>query len=224
MNPPAARIARGRSPASPCSIGPTLMTHNPSADGERRLPPVRQRTRAVPSAIPHGDQSGPAATSGLPPKSAPKPPRQSPPTGAAAEGSHYEVGYAKPPKSSQFQAGYDPRRPRGRKPGAKNKSNTIVAMMESPTPIRTADGKVQTISTAEALARKLRELGLTGQLGAIIKAFELYFKAQPPAPLPPADGDAALPDTRTELSAADQAMLAWFEGEVAARTRSEGGA
>lgn len=132
--------------------------------------------------------------------------------------SEERVGYCNPPKSTRFKPGFDPRRPRGRKAGAKNKSNAIIAMMESPTAMRAPDGSVRTVATAEALARKLRELGLSGDRTAIIKAFELLLKALPPASPDTGNHSASPVQTLDEVSASDQAILAAFEEEIIARS------
>ncbi|MCZ8322771.1 MAG: hypothetical protein O9296_14500 [Novosphingobium sp.] len=93
------------------------MTDKSSPSTPPNKPPVRQRTRAV--------QPAPAEHTPIERTSTAK--SQSP------AGDNYKVGYRNPPKHSQFQPGFDARRPNGRKAGAKNKANAIVAMMESPT-------------------------------------------------------------------------------------------
>jgi hypothetical protein len=193
-------------------------TTTPSDQSAR--PPVRQRTRPIPP--PPSSPSPPSAGQLLqaPPKktaakaSARRPRPPAPPSVTIDDD---KVGYRNPPKHSRFKPGFDPRRPKGREPGAKNKASSIVAMMESPTTVRAPNGGVKTISTAEALARKLRELGLQGELGAIAKAFELYHKASLPAAAEAAGKHAASAQSPDELSASDQAILAAFEEEIAAR-------
>ena len=189
---------------------------DPSASsGEPRLGPIRQRQRALPSTTPASAPSLAKNTAPARPPAAARP--KAPPAPPAKAVGDYEVGYGKPPKVSQFKPGPDPRRPKGRKPGSKNRANVIIAMMESPTSVRTPDGEVKTITTAEAMARKLREIAFSGELAALSKAFELYHKASPPAPPPDATSIAGRPDSPAELAATDQAMLAWYAAELAAR-------
>ncbi|MBC2666757.1 hypothetical protein H7F51_14650 [Novosphingobium flavum] len=186
------------------------MTQKSASSDQPVRPPVRQRVRPVPSA--------PATEPRQTPRQ-PVPPKGSGQTPAASgnAASDEAVGYCNPPRHSRFKPGFDARRPRGRKPGSKNKASAIVAMMESPTVLRTPEGGIKTVSTAEALARKLRELGLTGQLPAIAKAFELYHKALPPAAVEPGASGGPSVQSPDEISAADQAILAAFEAEIAAR-------
>ena len=189
---------------------------DPSASsGEPRLGPIRQRQRALTSTTPASAPSLAKNTAPARPPAAARP--KAPPAPPAKAVGDYEIGYGKPPKVSQFKPGPDPRRPKGRKPGSKNRANVIIAMMESPTSVRTPDGGLKTITTAEAMALKLREAALRGEWAALNKAVELYMKAVPPTPPSAETGAPALPDSPAELAAADQAMLAWYAAELAAR-------
>jgi hypothetical protein len=180
------------------------MSHKSDTSSQLGLAPVRQRVRPNSAGLSQPkDQTADSA----------------PEAASASEDDGYIVGYCKPPKESQFKAGFDPRRPKGRKAGSKNKANGIVAMMESPTMVRTPEGGVRTISTEDAMARKLRELGLSGNLPAISKAFELYLKARPPSSAG-AFGEQSEPDIIAQSVAVDQAIIACFESEVLARAKS----
>lgn len=169
------------------------MTQEPSEPRNTATPNIRQRPRPI-----------------VPPNE----PSSTPGDNAASE---EKVGYGKPPKHSQFKPGFDPRRPKGRKPGAKNMKSAIAAMMESPTTVRTADGGTRTISTAEAIVRKLRELALSGNLGAISKALELQHKFLSLAAEKEEDRTASNAQSPSELAEADRAILAVFEEEIASR-------
>jgi len=163
----------------------------------------------------------PATKSPLPHRS-PAPVRSpAPPAPARAKRTgEYEVGYGKPPKSSQFKPGPDPRRPKGRKAESKNHANVIIAMLESPTSVRTPDGGIKTITTVEAMALKLRELALKGDWAALSKALELYHKSVPPSPPPDTAGTAPLPDSGAELSQTDEAILDLYAAQIIAGGKS----
>ncbi|MDP3675582.1 MAG: DUF5681 domain-containing protein [Novosphingobium sp.] len=202
-------------------IRPTPTPTAQCADTTEQAQAVRQRVSLAapqppPAAAP--TDPGPAQPPGR--KKARGGAKTDPP---AVEDEGYQIGYRNPPKHSQFKPGPDPRRPKGRKPGSRNKANSIVEMMESPTMVRTPQGAVRSISTAEAMARKLRELCLSGQLPAISKAFELYHKAQPPAVPTANSNDQASAETAIELLAADQAIIAWFAAEVRAQDKKAPG-
>lgn len=183
------------------------MTQKPAPSDQPAKAAVRQRVRPVLSAPEAEPRQPPPGKGGGQAPAAP---------GSAADDDM--VGYCNPPRHSRFKPGFDPRRPRGRKPGSRNKASAIVAMMESPTVLRTPEGGIRTVSTADTMARKLRKLGLMGQLPAIAKAFELYHKALPPASAEPGVRDAPGAQSPAELSEADQAILAAFEEEITART------
>jgi len=146
--------------------------------------------------------------------------RSTPPPAGAEPG--YLVGYRKPPVHSRFQPGPDARRHKGRKKGAKNANTSIIAMMHSPTGVRTPDGTVATISTADAMLRKLREMSLTGDLKALAKALDLYCKA-----LPGSDEEKDGKDSKGEIavdpSETDEAILAWYAQEVLEKGSSSSG-
>jgi hypothetical protein len=148
--------------------------------------------------------------------------RAAPPPPPAATEPDYPVGYGKPPVHSRFRPGPDARRHKGRRKGAKNATTSIIAMMHSPTSVRTPDGSVATISTAEAMLRKLREMSLTGDMKALAKALDLYSKALPGSD-EEKDSKGSKGEMAVDRSETDEAILAWYAQEVLEKSISQSG-
>ncbi len=76
----------------------------------------------------------------------------------------YEVGYGKPPKHSQFKKGRSGN-PKGRPQGAKGVRASIMRELERKVTIREG-GQEVTISKAEAVAKRITNKALGGDMGA----------------------------------------------------------
>lgn len=77
----------------------------------------------------------------------------------------YEIGYCKPPKHSQFQAGQSGN-PKGRKKGTKN-TNTLLDSVLNEKILLTENGKTHKISKKEAAIRRLVNKALSGDMKAL---------------------------------------------------------
>lgn len=116
-------------------------------------PPVRKRIRPV---IPVPD---------LEPKSSEAPPER------------YEIGYKKPPKSSQFQPGQSGN-PKGRKKGTKGMKTLARETLTAKVTVRTTDG-TKKMARIEALMHKFIELAMKGNPRAMLALFSMYENAIP---------------------------------------------
>jgi hypothetical protein len=83
----------------------------------------------------------------------------------------YEVGYAKPPKHSQFQKGRSGN-PRGRPKGSKNLLTLINEELDRPIPVR-EDGRSRKVSARAAIAKRVVHNGLSGNPRAIEQLLKL---------------------------------------------------
>ena len=93
-----------------------------------------------------------------------------------------DVGYAKPPKSSQFAKGRSGN-PRGRPKGSRN----IASILDDVTMEKvrvTESGRIRTISKLEAIMRQLTAKALSGDLKAIkdVVALKQVFESVPDQP------------------------------------------
>lgn len=79
--------------------------------------------------------------------------------------SDYEVGYGRPPKNKQFKKG-ESGNPRGRPKGAKGFIASLERELAAKITVREGDKETE-ISKAEALAKRLTEKALKGDIGAI---------------------------------------------------------
>ncbi|WP_052261788.1 DUF5681 domain-containing protein [Leisingera sp. ANG-M1] len=79
--------------------------------------------------------------------------------------SEYEVGYAKPPKRTQFKKGQSGN-PKGRPKGAKGFNASLKREMESEVIIREGGREVK-VSKAEAAAKRFLAKALHGDMGAL---------------------------------------------------------
>lgn len=77
----------------------------------------------------------------------------------------YEIGYCKPPKYSQFQAGQSGN-PKGRKKGVKN-THTLLESVLNEKILLTENGKTHKISKKEAVIRRFVNKALSGDMKAL---------------------------------------------------------
>lgn len=73
---------------------------------------------------------------------------------------NYEVGYKRPPKSTQFQKGQSGN-PKGRPKGAPNVSTIITALMSTRRPVR-IDGRGKMMSGAEIMLQQQAKKAMNG--------------------------------------------------------------
>lgn len=157
-----------------------------NAPAQQTLPPARPRVRRVP---PQGAQ-----------------PRLPLPTPSEPDVVHhggaggYEVGYKKPPKSTQFKKGQSGN-PKGRPRGAKGMNTLIREMMTEKVPVRTANG-VKRMTIMETILRKKVEQAHAGNARAAAELIKLYAAAVPEA------CDADPYESAQDLTATDLAILA----------------
>jgi hypothetical protein len=124
---------------------------------------------------------------------------------------HYEVGYKRPPKDTQFTAGDCPRRWRtGRPKGSRNLKTDLKEALGARIPIREG-GRTRRISVQQALLKRLLAKALNGDLRAIEKLVELKLRLLPE--------DA--PEGEPPLTAEEAEILARFIEEI---RRRQGGA
>ena len=98
----------------------------------------------------------------------------------------YEVGYRKPPTSSQFKPGKSGN-PRGRPKGRKNFETEQREIFEGPVRI-TQGGRIKLVSARAAALIKLREKAFSGDVRAMQRFLELAYRQNGPA------ADASLPE------------------------------
>jgi len=82
----------------------------------------------------------------------------------------YEVGYGKPPKSSQFKKGQSGN-PRGRKRGSKNFATKAKEALKAKVPLN-KNGEQVEVTVEEALLKVLTHSGLKGNMRAIEKLLD----------------------------------------------------
>ncbi len=83
----------------------------------------------------------------------------------------YEVGYAKPPKATQFKPGN--KFGKGRPKGAKNLSTIVKEASDAKVPAK-INGKTKKVSKIELTVHQLANKASSGDPKAIAKALELY--------------------------------------------------
>lgn len=119
----------------------------------------------------------------------------------------YEVGYGKPPKHSQFKKGRSGN-PKGRPKGAKGVGASIMRELERKVTIREG-GQEVTISKAEAVAKRITNKALSGDMGA--SKMLLQFDAEQAQQVEvdgEQSGQTSLPDQT------DEAVLKYFAQQV----------
>ena len=124
--------------------------------------------------------------------------------------SSYEVGYAKPPKHSQFKKGQSGN-PRGRPREAKSLNVIVREVMLEKVAIRTAKGEKR-VSRAEALVLKNLELATKGNGRALEKLLQLFQTAVPDRPKA-RDEMATTADSEADLAILN-ALRAELRGEA----------
>jgi uncharacterized protein DUF5681 len=90
----------------------------------------------------------------------------------------YEVGFGKPPKSSQWKKGQSGN-PKGR---PKTRTDLIIdaaAILSEPVNARTPDGKTVSLDGYEAAYLALCKKGLNGNVPTLIKAINIMLEVQP---------------------------------------------
>ena len=113
---------------------------------------------------------------------------------------NYDVGFGKPPKSSQFKKGKSGN-PKGRPKGAKSLKSVLQAELAQKLSVK-EDGKAKKISKMEALAKRLVAQALSGDgraLSELLRQVNLHLGDVP-------DTDPAL----TSASEEDAEILAAF--------------
>lgn len=85
--------------------------------------------------------------------------------------SNYEVGYKKPPKSTQFKPGRSGN-PKGRPKGTRNLSTDLKEELDSKI-LATEDGHQRKISKQQALIKTLANKALQGDIRALNSIFRL---------------------------------------------------
>lgn len=123
--------------------------------------------------------------------------------GPDAGGTDYEVGYRKPPRSSQFQPGQSGN-PRGRPKVAKGLMTLVRETMTAQITVRTARGDTK-MSRIEVVLQKMVELAMKGDQRALKQLISLYGSAVPEAE--PRVADAALNEFISTLDFSLQAKL-----------------
>lgn len=113
----------------------------------------------------------------------------------------YEIGYKKPPKSSQFQPGQSGN-PKGRKKGTKGMKTLARETLTAKVIVRTTDG-TKKMERIEALMHKFIELAMKGNPRAMLALFNMYENAIPDLAYSDGADISAPPLTET-----DEAILA----------------
>jgi hypothetical protein len=125
----------------------------------------------------------------------------------------YEVGYKKPPKSSQFQPGQSGN-PKGRKQGTKGMKTLARETLTAKVTVRTSDG-TKKMARIEALMHKFIELAMKGNPRAMLALFSMYENAIPDRAYSDGADISAPPLTETdEAILAELRTLLMSEGEV----------
>ncbi len=166
---------------------------------DRRIPPVRVRTRRPPVAAPT-EQPSPAPEPTATPLDADSGDEERDPEGATRANNSYEVGYAKPPKHTRFQPGRSGN-PRGRPKGSRSLATLVADALEKTITAKIGRRTV-TMKRREALAHRLVEQALGGDLRAVA----LLLKLDPGALTQEADA----PSQDAELPPEEAAMLRDF--------------
>lgn len=142
----------------------------------RNLPPARARAR-----LPSIDSGAPASVE--------------PRSEALAE--DYQIGYRKPPKVHQFQPGQSGN-PRGRPKGSRSFSSILSDELDKPITAQIR-GRTVTMSRREALAQRVIEQALKGDLRAVAVLMKTEGAVLP--------ADSSVPAESPALSAEEEILL-----------------
>lgn len=164
----------------------------PGDEPVRPLPPARPRIRNFTQPAQADVEAEPQAQPGTPLGAAPK--------------HEYQVGYAKPPRHSQFKPGQSGN-PKGRPPGAKSLQTIAREILTERIPVKRGDGTARKMTRMEALFTKLAEAAAKGNPRAMEQLIKLYLASVPDVTSVPAAGAASSID---ELTAADFVILSQF--------------
>lgn len=93
-------------------------------------------------------------------------------TDAADDTGEPKIGYGNPPRHTRFKPGQSGN-PRGRPKGQRNLTSEIERVMAMPVPV-TVNGRRRNVRTVTALAWRLREKALSGDLKSMQMLFALF--------------------------------------------------
>lgn len=90
----------------------------------------------------------------------------------------YNIGFGKPPKTSQWQKGQSGN-PKGRPKTRSDLINEAAAILSEPVRARTPQGKTVSLDGFEASYLALCKKGLKGHVPSLIKAINIMLEVQP---------------------------------------------
>ena len=128
-----------------------------------------------------------------------------------------QIGYKKPPKSTQFKKGWSGN-PKGRPKGARNFRTVLQETLDQPVSLREG-GSIRKVSSREAAMIQLRSKALKGDQRALERLLALAERY---------DFDQAADEAESQLSQEDQQIIERFkerilqEREARGRTDPEG--
>lgn len=174
---------------------------------DRSQPCVRTR---IPPRSPADSGSGnrPEAKSESISQATPVRARNSSPT----RSSDYQVGYAKPPKSTRFKPGQSGN-PKGRKKGSKNTATVLQNELSKTIPIR-ENGVTRKRSKRQVAIAQTVNKAVSGNLPAFKQIVEMENRYNTDPQISPSTHSGESGPHEPELSEADKYILAAFKAEV----------